>query len=170
MRSSRPKLGEQHLRTSISFDFSQCFPRPPLLYLSKLPPFTSVPFLCHRSPSGQEVPHLELHDPDPLYMLGKNLPGIHNISFEVSVFFPCHFFVCLFLFNTSISQGLFILYAQDIAVNKTDWIFSSCSLQSSDVTIQSGQPELWESLLKRQNFKHWGKKNVFKFLMQNLRP
>ena len=86
------------------------------------------------------MPHLELHDPDPLCMLGKNLPGINSISFEVSVFFPRHFL--LLLFNTSISQGLFILYAQDIAVNKTDWISSSCSLQSSDVTIQSGQPEL----------------------------
>ena len=122
---------------------------PLLLYFSKLLPFNFVLFLCHKSPSGQEIPHLELHDPDLFYMLGKNLPGINNIRFEVSVFVPRHFF-----FNTSISQGLFILYAQDIAVNKTDWIPSSCSLQSSDVTTLCGQPELGESLLKGQNFQH----------------
>ena len=64
------------------------------------------------SPPGQEIPYLELYDPDLFCILGKNLAGTNYLCFEV----------CLcYSFNTSVNQALFILCAPDKAVNKTNW-------------------------------------------------
>ena len=139
MRSSRPKQGEQLLRTNISFDFFQVFLCVHYFFTSLSSHLSILSSSC--VPRALQVKKYLIWNFMTL-ICSTCLAKIYLVSTTYVLRSVYLLHVIFFFFNTSISQGLFILYAQDIAVSKTDWIPSSCSLQPSDVTTQCGQPQL----------------------------